>query len=186
MSRLSVVNFITLNGYFEGPGRDISWHPHDTEGSDFSMEGLNTGNTLLFGRVTYEIMTAFWPTSVAMDMLPAMAEAMNLANKVVFSRTLEKATWNNTRLVRNNMITEIKAMKLRDEKDMTILGSGSIITQCADHGLIDEYQIMIDPVAIGNGTPMLKGIKHKLNLKLNTVRTFVSGAVLLTYRRAAV
>ncbi len=107
---------------------------------------------------------------------------MNKAEKIVFSRTLKKVEWNNTRLMKSNIIEEIKKMKQMPGKDMTLLGSGSILTQFAEQGLIDEYQIMVDPVVMGDGTPIFKDIKHKLDLKLTTTRTFKTGVVLLCYQ----
>lgn len=107
---------------------------------------------------------------------------MNRADKVVFSRTLKKAEWSNTRLVKHNIVEEIKKMKGMPGKNMTVLGSGSIVTQFAEQGLIDEYQIMLDPVALGDGTPIFKGIQRPLNLKLISTKTFGSGVVLLSYQ----
>jgi dihydrofolate reductase len=109
---------------------------------------------------------------------------MNKADKIVFSRTLKKAGWNNTRLVEDNIVEEIMKMKRMPGKDMTLLGSGSIVTLFAEQGLIDEYQVMVDPVVLGRGTPIFKGIKHKLDLKLIATRTFKSGVVLLSYQPA--
>ena len=106
---------------------------------------------------------------------------MNNADKIVFSRTLKKAEWTNTRLVKDNIVEEMKKMKQVPGKDMTLLGSGSILAQFAEHGLIDEYQIMVDPVVLGDGTPIMKSIKHKLDLRLIGTRTFKSGVVLLCY-----
>jgi dihydrofolate reductase len=107
---------------------------------------------------------------------------MNKAEKIVFSKTLKKADWQNTRIISENILDEIRKLKEGAGKGMTLLGSGSILTQMADAGLIDEYQIMIDPVAITKGTPIFKNIKHQLDLKLTNTRTFKSGAVLLCYR----
>lgn len=182
MRKVTVFNFITLNGCFEGPKRDISWHQHDAEGTEYAVEGLKSGNTLLFGRVTYEMMASYWPTPVALKNDPIVAERMNNADKIVFSRTLKKAAWNNTRLVKDHIEEEIKKMKQLPGKNMTILGSGSIVTQLAEQGLIDEYQIMVDPVVLGGGTPIFKGIKHRLDLKLTATRTFRNGTVLLCYQ----
>ena len=182
MRKLNVFNFITLNGYFEGPKRDISWHKHGAEENEYAVEGLKSGSILLFGRVTYELMASYWPTPYAIKNDPIMAEGMNNADKIVFSRTLKKAEWNNTRLLKDHIVEEIKRMKQIPGKDMTLLGSGSIATQFAQQGLIDEYQIMVDPVVLGDGTPIFKGIKHTLNLKLTTTRTFRSGVVLLCYQ----
>lgn len=182
MGRLGVFNFITLNGFYKGLNEDTSWHRHGDEEEKFSEEGVASESIILFGRVTYELMASFWPTENAIKMMPVVAEGMNKAEKIVFSRTLKKADWNNTRIIKDNMIEEVKKMKKTSGKDLTILGSGNITTQLAEHDLIDDYQIMIDPVAIGNGTSIFKGIGHKLDLELVDTRTFKSGVVLLNYR----
>lgn len=182
MRKISVFNFVTLDGYFEGPDRDISWARHDAEGDDFSMEGLGSGATLLFGRVTYELMASYWPTPLAVKNSPLVAEGMNLADKMVFSRTLKQADWENTKLMQDNIVEEMRKMKQVPGKDMTVLGSGSILTQFAQHGLIDEYQILVEPVVLGAGTPMLKGLQRRLDLKLTSTRKFRNGSVLLVYR----
>ena len=182
MGKVSAFNFVTLDGYFEGPKRDISWHKHDADGTAYAVEGLKSGNALLFGRVTYELMASYWPTPIAIQNDPVVAEGMNKAEKIVFSRTLKKVGWNNTRLVRDNIGREIGNLKKTSRKDMTLLGSGSILTQLAQEGLIDEFQFMVDPVALGDGTPIFKNIKHRLNLKLTSTRTFKNGTVLLCYQ----
>jgi dihydrofolate reductase len=167
MGRLIAYNFISLNGYFKGPKGDISWAKRGSkEENEYAAENLKSGATLLFGRMTYEMM----------------AEGMNKADKIVFSGTLKKAEWNNTRILKDNITQEIKKMKQTPGKDMTILGSGSIITQFADQGLIDEYQIMVHPVALNNGIPIFNDIHHELNLKLTNTKTFKSGVVLLCYQ----
>jgi dihydrofolate reductase len=181
MAKLNVFNFITLNGFYKGPNGDISWHPHGEEEADYSKEALQSNNMLLFGRVTYEMMASYWPTPDAINNNPIVAEGMNQAEKIVFSRTSKKATWNNTRLVKDNMVEEIQQLK-QGGKNMTLLGSGSILTQLAEQGLIDEYQFMVDPVAIAAGTPLFSGIQHQLDLALTNTRIFKSGVVLLCYK----
>jgi dihydrofolate reductase len=181
MGKLSVFNFITLNGFYKGPAGDISWHKHDEEGGKMSEDNLQSNNILLFGRVTYEMMAGFWPSPMAHETFPAVAEGMNNAEKIVFSKTMEKAGWKNTKLIKSNIVNEIKKMKTAG-KDMTILGSGSIVSLFAEHGLIDNYQFMLDPTAIGNGTPIFKGISEQLNLKLTDTKIFKSGSILLSYQ----
>jgi dihydrofolate reductase len=181
MRKLSIFNFTTLNGFYKGLNEDINWHRHGGEESAFSEEGAQSGNTLLFGRVTYEMMASFWPTPMAHQSFPVVADGMNKTEKIVFSRTLKKAEWNNTKVISENIIEEVKKMKQSSGKGMTILGSGSILTQFAEHGLIDEYQFMIDPVALGDGTPIFKGLTNKLDLKLTSTKTFKSGVVLVCY-----
>jgi dihydrofolate reductase len=182
MRKISVFNVITLDGYFEGPNRNLSWPKHGAEEDEFAIERLKSGNTLLFGRVTYEMMASYWPTPNAIKYSPLIADGMNNADKIVFSRTLNKAKWNNTTVMKNNIVEEIKKMKQMPGKDMTLMGSGSILIQFAEHGLIDEYQIRVDPIVLGDGTPIFKNIKHKLNLKLTMTKTFKSGAILLCYQ----
>jgi dihydrofolate reductase len=180
MARLSVFNFITLNGYYAGPSGDISWHRHGSEESKYAEEGAKSESILLFGRVTYQMMASYWPTPMAAKDNPGVAEGMNRSDKIVFSRTLKKVEWENTRLIKNDLVEEVKKLK-KGKKDITILGSGSIVTQLAEAGLIDEYQIMVDPVALGEGTLLFKGMKRKLDLKLTSTRAFKSGVVLLNY-----
>jgi dihydrofolate reductase len=183
MAKLSVFNFTTLNGYFAAPDGDTSWHRHGEEELQYSKDSLASNDILLFGRITYEHMVAFWPTDQAKQTMPDVAAGMNRAQKVVFSRTLASADWENTRIVSGAIEDEIRRLKT-GAQDMTILGSGSIVTQLSDAGLVDEYEIMIDPVALGDGVPMFQGMKRTLNLELASTRTFKSGVVLHSYRLA--
>ncbi len=189
MRKVFVFNLVTLDGYFEGPNRDISWHnvtssdgsEMDAEFNEYAVEMLNSVDTLLFGRVTYELMAGYWPTPDAMKNDPLVAERMNNLSKIVFSRTLDKVEWNNSRLVKSNIEAEIQKMKKLPGKDIVILGSGSIVSELAQRGLIDEYRIMVNPIVLGHGNSMFKGIKDRLNLKLIKTKTFKSGNVLFYY-----
>jgi dihydrofolate reductase len=183
--KLLVFNLVTLDGYFEGPNRDISWHNVDAEFNEYAIDMLNSADTLLFGRVTYDLMAGFWPTPDAIKNDPIVAGKMNSLSKIVFSRTLQKADWNNTRLVKENIGEEIKKMKNQPGKDMALLGSGTIMSEFAQRSLIDEYRIMVNPVILGQGTPLFKGIKERINLKLVRTRTFRNGNVLLYYQQGA-
>ena len=148
----------------------------------FSEENLRSGNILLFGRKTYDMMAQFWPTPMAQELYPIVAEGMNKSEKIVFSKTMQKADWQNTRIINENIFDEIRKLK-QAGRDMTLLGSGNLLKQLAAEGLIDSYQIMVDPVAIGDGTPLFKNIKSHLDLKLTSTRTFKNGEVLLNYKR---
>jgi dihydrofolate reductase len=130
-------------------------------------------------------MAGYWPTPYAIKNDPIVAERMNNLPKVVFSRTLDKASWNNTKLIKGDMAAEMRKMKKEPGKDMAILGSGSIVSQLAQEGLIDEYQIAVNPVVLGQGRTMFDGIKEKLTLKLTKTRTFGNGNVLLCYEPMA-
>jgi len=184
MRKLFVFNLATLDGYFEGRKRDISWHNVDAEFNEYAVDMLNSVDMLLFGRVTYDLMAGYWPTPDAIKNDPIVAEKMNSLPKIVFSRTMNKIEWNNTRLVKDKIEEEIIKMKTQSGKDMALLGSGSIMTQLAQRGLIDEYRIMVNPVVLGSGNPMFKGIKDRLHLKLLKTRTFRNGNVLLYYQPA--
>jgi dihydrofolate reductase len=181
MRKLSVFNFITLNGFYKGPADDISWHVHGDEEAEYSKDSIGRGNVLLFGRVTYEMMAAYWPSKVAKERDPIVAAGMDKAEKIVFSRTLQHADWHNTRIISNNIAEEVQKLKQQPGRDMTILGSGSIAAQLAERDLIDEYQFMVDPVLLGNGTTTCAGLSHKLDLRLTAIRHFKSGTVLLVY-----
>jgi dihydrofolate reductase len=182
MRRLVVFNQITLDGYFTGPNGDFSWaHRNDPEWNAFVEGNASGGGVLVFGRITYELMASFWPTPLALQTNSVVAERMNNLPKVVFSRTLNKAAWNNTRLVKDDIVGAIRAMKQEDGPGMAIMGSGTIVSQLAPTGLIDEYQIVVYPVALGGGRTMFDGINERLDLKLTNSRTFVNGNVLLCY-----
>ena len=179
MGKLNSFTFITLNGYYKGSNEDISWHRHDGGTAEYAIDSSSSGNILLFGRITYEMMEQFWPTPQAYKMFPIVAENMNKAEKIVFSKTLMKVNWNNSRLIKENMINEIKKLKQSSDNNMTLLGSGNILTQLSENGLIDEYQIMIDPVAINKGTSIFEGISKILKLVLTKTKIFENGVVLL-------
>ena len=181
MATLSSFTFLTLNGFYKGLDEDISWHKHGSEEEEFSRTSLEAENILLFGRTTYEMMAGFWPTPMALESMPAVAEGMNRSEKIVVSRTLKKATWNNTRVVGKNWIEEIKKLK-QGNKNITLLGSGSILTQLAAEGLLDYCSFMIDPVAIGKGSTVFAQLEKPLSMTLLDTRVFNSGVVLVSYK----
>jgi dihydrofolate reductase len=184
MRKLIVFNNVSLDGYFTGVNGDLSWvdkNKQDAEWNAFVEDNAKGGGMLLFGRITYEMMAGYWPSPLAMENDPVVAEHINNLPKVVFSRTLDKPTWNNTKLVKGDIATEVRKRKEEKGSDMVILGSGSIVSQLTQEGLIDEYQIVVNPVAIGKGRTVFEGIKENLSLKLIKARTFKNGNVLLYY-----
>ncbi|MGH7949559.1 MAG: dihydrofolate reductase family protein, partial [Candidatus Binataceae bacterium] len=173
--------FVDING-------DMSWAKadhQDAEWNAFVAENASGGGVLVFGRITYELMAGFWPTPYAIENMPIVAERMNNLPKVVFSRTLDKASWNNTKLVKGGIAAEIRKMTKEPGEGMAILGSGKIVSQLAPEGLIDEYQVVVNPVVLGKGRTMFDGINEKLALKLTKTRTFGNGNVLLCYEPMA-
>lgn len=183
MRKISVFNFLTLNGFYKGANDDISWHRHGGDENKYAEEGAQSESILLFGRKTYEMMAGYWPSPMALEQNKQVAEGMNRSEKIVLSTTLKKADWENTRIISRNGMEEVAALKKTPGKDITVLGSGSLVTQLTDVGLIDEYQFMIDPVALGTGTPVFQHISTKLDLELVSSRTFPSGVVLLLYKK---
>ena len=182
MRKLLVFNSVTADGYFTDKNGDMSWaHNDDPEWNEFVADNSKSGGELLFGRVTYEMMASFWPTPAAAKQFPVVAEHMNSLPKVVFSRTLDSVSWQNTRLLKGNLTEEVSKLKRKPGEDMVILGSGSIISQLAAQKLIDEYQLIVNPIVLGAGRTMFDGLKEKLNLKLTNSRTFGNGNVLLCY-----
>jgi dihydrofolate reductase len=185
MQKLIVFNNISLDGYFTAANGDFSWARVDNDDAEFSafIEGnASGGGQLLFGRITYEMMAGFWPTPFAIQTFPKVAENMNRMQKIVFSKTLDHASWNNTRLAKTDLAPEVRKMKSESGNGIAIFGSGTIIAQLASQGLIDEYQFLINPVVLGNGRTMFEGINEKLNFKLTKTRTFNNGKVFLCYQ----
>ena len=182
MALLYVFNMVTLDGYFEGPNRDISWHTVDEEFNEFAIQQLDKTGLLMFGRVTYELMAGYWPTSAAVKDDPIVAEKMNSIHKIVFSKTLGSASWNNTSLIKENVQHEIVNLKQQTEKEIGILGSSSLAASLMSTRLIDEYRFMISPVILGKGKTVYSGALESLHMKLLTSRTFRGGNVLLSYQ----
>jgi len=184
MGKLTVFNLVSLDGYFADMNGDMRWAHNvnkDEEWDAFVAANASAGSRLLFGRVTYELMAGYWPTPSAIQSSPVVAERMNNLPKAVFSRTLDNASWNNTTLVKERMAAEIRKLKNEPGSAMTILGSGTVVSQLTQERLIDEYQIVVVPVVLGKGRTMFAGINEKLRLKLTSTRAFGNGNVVLCY-----
>jgi dihydrofolate reductase len=187
MRRLTVFNSVSADGYFTDANGDMSWaHKNDPEINDFTANNAkgSGGGTLLFGRVTYDMMKAFWPTPEAAKTFPDVAQAMNALSKVVFSKTMKKADWQNTKLVKDDPIAVVKAMKQESGPDIVVMGSGTIVALLAEAGLVDEYQLVVNPLVLGDGRTLFEGVKKPLPLKLVNERRFKNGNVLLCYQPA--
>jgi dihydrofolate reductase len=186
--KIIVSEMVTLDGFFAGPNGEIDWHIVDEEFNQYAIDLLNTIDTILFGRVTYQLFESYWPAAATNPSTSKsdleIAHQINNMTKVVFSRTLDRVEWKNARLLKEIIPEEIVEMKHQPGKDMVIYGSGSIVSTLMNLGLIDEYRIMVNPVILGNGKPLFKGLKDELNLRLLETKTFGSGNVLLCYRPA--
>jgi dihydrofolate reductase len=181
MATLSAFIFTTLNGYTHNTDGDISWHVHGKEENEYAARSLAANNMLLFGRKTYELMVSYWPNTLAMEHDPQVAARMNAATKLVCSNTLTSSDWQNTQVIGGDILSRLTQLKKNSDRNITILGSNSLVTQLAEKGLIDELQLMIDPVAIGSGVSLFAHVKHPLAFTLQQVRAMKSGVVLLSY-----
>ncbi len=186
MGKIGVFNHVSVDGFFAGPNGEIDWFKFiqkDSEWDAHTHRQSQSGNALIFGRTTYEMMKSFWPTPAAIQTDPAMAKIVNESPKVVFSRTLQSVeegpNWKHIRLLHDINPEAIRTLKA--EADMTILGSGSIVQQFANLGLIDEYALAIVPVVLGGGKSFFRDVATT-NLKLLDAKAFKNGIVLLRYQ----
>jgi len=171
----------TVDGYYEGPNQEFDWPLVDEEFNEFSVKQLDEVDTLVFGRVTYELMASYWPTPAAKEDDPRVAAKMNEMPKLVISRTLDKADWANTRLIRDNVAEELTEVKQRPGKDIAILGSSALTVDLLRSGLLDELRIMVNPIILGAGKSIFKTADQRVGLALMEARPFASGNVLLRY-----
>jgi dihydrofolate reductase len=177
-------NNVSLDGYFTDSNNDMSWAHAGADDPDvraFTNSNAKGASALVFGRVTYQMMAAFWPTPMAAQMMPEVADGMNRSVKYVFSRSLEKAEWANTTVLHGDPAQEIARLKREGELPLTVLGSGSIVKQLTAARLIDDYQLMLCPVLLGGGRTLFEGTTGKPVLKLADSRIFGNGRVFLHY-----
>jgi dihydrofolate reductase len=183
MRKIFLFMMVSLDGFYEGKNGDISWHnAGNTEFNQFAVQQTSAADLLLFGRKTYELMVSYWPTDAAKRDDSIVAGLMNNLSKIVVSKTLDKVNWENTRLIKENVTEEIAKLKGQPGKDIAILGSSELTVFLTQQKLVDEYRIMVNPVALGAGKSLFTGLQDKVNLKLLSSRVFESGNVLLTYR----
>jgi dihydrofolate reductase len=180
MRRLIVSNITSLDGLFEEPDGEFDWPVVEEEFFAYAREMLRSVDTILFGRRTYLFMAAYWPTAPRDE----IAEQMNGLRKVVFSRTLERAEWKNSHLVRGDALEEVARLKRESGKDMVILGSASLASSLLKANLIDEYRVILEPVVLGRGHPLFKSITERIKMKLTATRVLGTGVVVLYYQRA--
>jgi dihydrofolate reductase len=185
MRKLIVFNMMSLDGFIADSKGDMSWaHKHDEEWNSFVAGNASGEGVLVFGRVTYDMMASYWPTPVASQNSPVVAKRMNELPKIVFSRNMQAASWQNTTLLKGNLAEEVKRLKSQPGADMVILGSASVVAQLTAARLIDDYQIALSPIVLGGGKSMFANLADKAGLKLKDSRTFKNGNVFLTYQPA--
>ncbi len=186
MPKLIAFLNISLDGFISGENEDMSWFHAaraDPEFAAFTSENASGGGRLLFGRVTYEMMASFWPTPAAYEQMPIVAKGMNESSKFVFSRTLKSAPWTNTTLLKGDLVEEVRRLKAAG-LGIATLGSGSIVTQLSAAGLVDEWQFVLHPVALGRGKRLFEGLAEPVPMKLARTRCFANGRIALSYEKA--
>ena len=197
MRRIVIFDRVSADGYFTSTDGNLDWAVPDDEADKAGAAAIPGFDTILFGRRTYEMFESFWPH--ALDESPtspdphsagrrspairAMAVWLNDATKLVFSRSLKEVKWKSSRLVHELDPREIDAMKRQPGKDMIIFGSGSIVSQLTQHGLIDEYQFVVNPILLGSGRPLISGASSRVTLDLQEAKKYSSGNIMLRYTR---
>lgn len=173
---------ITLDGYFAGPNGELDWFFWNEEMAKYAIDLISTVDTILFGRVTYELMASYWPSASPPTENPVIIDKMNNLSKIVFSKSLERVEWKNTSLIKEIASEEVLKMKKQPGNNMVIYGSGSIVSAFINLGLIDEYHLFVNPIVLGRGKSLFKDLKYIHKLKLIKTETFSNGVVLLNYQ----
>jgi len=186
MRKVIASPFITLDGFIAGPQGELDWA---VGGEEFDREMLplllKRVDAIVLGRVTYQELAAYWPFASTEDDINA--ELVNTVPKIIFSRTLEQVEWGkwgNTRLVKDDPVGAIANLKQQPGKDIVIFGSGRLVSQLAQAGLVDEYQLRVHPVILGSGKPLFKDLKEPVKLNLLEATPLSQGVVVLHYQRA--
>lgn len=195
--RIVMFNQVSADGFFSDPEGGLDWVVSDPDIHARAVAGMPDTDTILLGRKTYEQFASFWPNALKnLDAagphgsnkrepaFAAMAHWLNATKKLVFSRSLQAATWNNSEISSKIDNKRLAKLKQQPGKDMLIFGSGSLVSALSEHGLIDEYRFVICPVLLGQGQPLLGEMPERVSLKLVEAKPFPSGNVMLTYQRA--
>lgn len=167
---------VTLDGFMEGPDGELDWHVIDEDFRRYTADLLGSIDAIVLGRVTWQVLARYWPTAADPE-----AAVMNALPKLVVSRTLERAEWANSRIVRD-AAEEIAQWKRQPGKDLALLGSAQLGAALLRLGLIDELRIFVCPVALGRGRPMFSSLEERTALKLAEAKALGSGVVQLSYR----
>ena len=197
MRKIIAFDRVSADGYFSTPDGKLDWTvPDEQLDRDTGGRAAEPGaGTMLFGRRTYEMFESFWPHVLDAPTDPhhagrsspairAMAEYINAATKIVFSKTRPDVTWSNSRLLRDVDPAEVEAIKNEPGKDIMIFGSGSVVSQLSALGLVDEYHLVVGPLLLGDGCSLVRGVGRQVPLELLEAKPYPSGNVVLRYARA--
>jgi dihydrofolate reductase len=181
MRKMYSFMIVSADGYHADPDQALDWHTVDEEFSRFALAQLRGAGPLVFGRVTYELMAAFWPGRAGEESDPQVATAMNTTPKIVISRTLTQADWPGTQIINDHVEDELATLKQQPGKDIVIMGSSTLAAGLLSTGLLDELRIMVDPIILGQGRSLFAGAA-KTGLELLKTQKFTSGNILNYYR----
>lgn len=181
MRKIILLMHVSLDGFTAGPNGELDWIKFDEELIDYVGKLTDRCDTALFGRATYEMMEAYWPTAAEQPNASKHdiehAKWVNNATKIMFSKTVKETAWNNSVIISDKIFEEIETFKKQSGKDMIMIGSPGIAQTFMNLRLIDEFRININPVILGSGISLYKDIKNKKNLKLIEAKVFESGVI---------
>jgi dihydrofolate reductase len=183
-SKLTVTMWMTLDGFVAGPNGELDWILGDEQMSDYEIGVVSNADTILFGRKTYQEFYDYWsekgPPKKGWE--KTFADKMNALNKIVVSKTIENAEWKDSTIISGLSAARMKALKTESKDGIVIYGSASIVQQLTNEGLIDEFQLLIHPIVLGDGKKLFKDV-GKTGLDLVKSKAFKSGVMILTYRK---
>lgn len=187
MRKLVLFMHVSLDGFAADANSGLDWISYDGDLQQYAEGIVATVGSPVYGRVTYELMAGYWPGVLddpdASEHSKAHARWVDKVTKIVFSKTMKKADWNNTIVINDNIAEEINKLKQQPGKDLVIFGSPGLAHSFMELDLIDEYQLTLNPVLLGSGKPVYEHIKNKTNLTLVKATPLKSGVVGLHYTR---
>ena len=190
MRRIVMFNRVSVDGYFADADGGLNWAVPDPELDAEAGQGMPDIDTMLFGRVTYDIFESFWPTAGDEDphaagrrspAIKAMAKFINEQKKLVFSRTRKQLPWQNSEPLGAFSPAKVEKLKQQPGKNIIIFGSGSIVSALSQHGLIDEYRFIVNPLLLGDGHNLVRGLPRSVPLELLDIKRYGSGNLALRY-----
>lgn len=180
MKKIFVSNWITLDGFFAGPNGETDWFSFDEELEQYNLSKLNQSADIIMGRTTFKMMESFWPSEAGMKENPVVVKYMTDSAKHVFSKTVRSSAWENSFFYPEITADLVESIRNKAGKDIVILGSGDVSMQLHRLGLIDQYNIMLDPQLLGKGKPFFQGV-DQTSLRLVQTKTFKCGVSYLEY-----
>jgi dihydrofolate reductase len=184
LGKLIVSMMTSLDGFIEGPNRELDWSGESADFNAYCDDMLNHTDTMLFGRVSYEMMIKYWPaaeTKPKDEWERGFARRMNSLPKLVLSKTLDRAEWKNARVLKSDVKEEVQALKQRAQKDCFVFGGARVISSLRRMGLVDEYRVLVHPIVLGRGTPLFVDVEAPLKLQALRSQRFDSGVEVLHY-----